>query len=143
MNYKNFIFAKDTKCAVVSKLEPWYDRSGIKIWVGFVQSLSHVCLFAAAFSMPGFSVLHYLQEFAQTHVHWVGDAIQPSPSLLLPSTFVCNVSNHQEQTYLGKWAKESWNPKGHPDTWLIKEALSFQRKEVDWETDCSGQDIVQ
>ena len=27
---------------------------------------------------PGFLVLHYLLEFAQTHVHWVSDAIQPS-----------------------------------------------------------------
>ena len=29
-------------------------------------------------SMPGSSVLHYLPEFAQTYVHWVSDAIQPS-----------------------------------------------------------------
>ena len=29
-------------------------------------------------STPGFSVLHCLPEFAQTHVHWVDDAIQPS-----------------------------------------------------------------
>ena len=29
-------------------------------------------------SMPGLPVFHYLPEFAQTHVHWVGDAIQPS-----------------------------------------------------------------
>ena len=29
-------------------------------------------------STPGFPVLHYLPEFAQTHVHWVSDAIQPS-----------------------------------------------------------------
>ena len=29
-------------------------------------------------SMPGFPVLWYLLDFAQTHVHWVGDAIQPS-----------------------------------------------------------------
>ena len=29
-------------------------------------------------SMPGFPVLHYLPKFAQTHVHWVNDAIQPS-----------------------------------------------------------------
>ena len=29
-------------------------------------------------SMPGFSILHYLLEFAQTHVHWVSDTIQPS-----------------------------------------------------------------
>ena len=27
---------------------------------------------------PGFLVLHYLSEFVQTHVYWVGDAIQPS-----------------------------------------------------------------
>ena len=32
-------------------------------------------------STPGFPVLHYLPEFAQTYVHWVGDAIQPSHSL--------------------------------------------------------------
>ena len=30
-------------------------------------------------SMPGFLVLHYLPEFAYTHVHCVDDAIQPSP----------------------------------------------------------------
>ena len=43
------------------------------------------------YSMPGFPVLHYLLEFAQTSAHWVGDAIQPShpllPLLLLPSVF--------------------------------------------------------
>ena len=29
-------------------------------------------------STPGFPVFHYLPEFAQPHVHWIGDAIQPS-----------------------------------------------------------------
>ena len=42
-------------------------------------------------SKPDFPVLHYLPEFAQTHVHWVDDAIQPShplsPLLFLPSVF--------------------------------------------------------
>ena len=33
-------------------------------------------------STPGFPVLHHLPELAQTHVHWVGDAIQPSRPLL-------------------------------------------------------------
>ena len=41
--------------------------------------------------MSGFPVLHHLLEFAQTHVHQVGDAIQPShlccPLLLLSSVF--------------------------------------------------------
>ena len=42
-------------------------------------------------STSGFTVLHYLLEFAQTHVLWVSDAIQPSHLLLPlsppPSTF--------------------------------------------------------
>ena len=37
-------------------------------------------------SMPGFPVLHCLMQFAQTHVHWVDDAIQPSHPLLPPSS---------------------------------------------------------
>ena len=37
------------------------------------------------YSMPGFPLLHYLPEFAQTHVHWVSDTIQPSHPLLTPS----------------------------------------------------------
>ena len=39
-------------------------------------------------SMPGFPILHYLLEFAQTHVHWVCDAtILCHPLLPLPSVF--------------------------------------------------------
>ena len=40
------------------------------------------------YSTPGFPVLHYLQEFAQTHVHWVSDAIHSS-CLLLPPFSSC------------------------------------------------------
>ena len=36
-------------------------------------------------SMPGSSVLHYLLEFAQIHVHWVSDDLQPSHPLSSPS----------------------------------------------------------
>ena len=36
-------------------------------------------------SMLGFLVLHCLLEFAQAHVHWIGDAIQPSHPLSSPS----------------------------------------------------------
>ena len=46
-------------------------------------------------SMPGFLVLHYLPEFAQTHVHWVADAIQPSHPLSCPSPPALNLSQHQ------------------------------------------------
>ena len=46
-------------------------------------------------SMPGFPVLHHLLEFAQTHVHWVSDAIQPFNPLLPPSPLALNLSQHQ------------------------------------------------
>ena len=44
---------------------------------------------------PGFPVLHCLPEFAQTHVHWVGDGIQPSPLLPPPSPPGLNLSQNQ------------------------------------------------
>ena len=46
-------------------------------------------------SMPGFPVLHCLLEFAQTHVHWVSDAIQPSHPLSPHSPPAHNLSHHQ------------------------------------------------
>ena len=46
-------------------------------------------------SMPDFPVLHSLPEFAQTHVHWVSDATQPSHSLSPPSPLALNLSQHQ------------------------------------------------
>ena len=45
--------------------------------------------------MPGFPVLHCLPELAQTHVHRVGDAIQPCHPLLPPSPPAFNLSQRQ------------------------------------------------
>ena len=46
-------------------------------------------------STPGLPVHHKLQEFTQTHVHRVGDAIQPSHPLSSPSPPAPNPSQHQ------------------------------------------------
>ena len=46
-------------------------------------------------SMPGLPVCHQLPEFTQTHVHQVGDAIQPSHLLSKPSPPTPNPSQHQ------------------------------------------------
>ena len=46
-------------------------------------------------STPGIHVHHQLPEFAQTHVHPVGDAIQPTYPLLSPSHPAFNLSQHQ------------------------------------------------
>ena len=61
-----------------------------------VQSLSCVTLCDPMnHSTPGFPVHHKLLEFTQTHVHRVGDAIQPSHPLLAPSPPASNPSQHQ------------------------------------------------
>ena len=59
-----------------------------------VQLLSHIQLFATPWT--GFPVLHQLPELAQTHVHWVGDAIQPSHPLSSSSSPAFNLSHHQD-----------------------------------------------
>ena len=46
-------------------------------------------------STPGFPDLHHLLKLAQTHVHEVGDAIQPSHPLLPHSPPALNLSQHQ------------------------------------------------
>ena len=52
-------------------------------------------------STPGLPVHHQPPEFTQTHIHWVGDAIQPSHPLSSPSPPAPNPSQHQG---LFQWA---------------------------------------
>ena len=62
-------------------------------------------------STPSSSVLHYLPYFAQIHVHWVSDAIQPShpllptPSFLLPSIFPSIRVFSNESALCIRWTK--------------------------------------
>ena len=55
-------------------------------------------------STPGLPVHHQLPEPTQTHVHWVGDAIQTSHPLSSPSLPALNLSQHQS---LFKWVSSS------------------------------------
>ena len=55
-------------------------------------------------STPGLPVHHQLPEFTQTHVHWVGDVIQPSHPLSSPSPPALNPSQHQS---LLQWVNSS------------------------------------
>ena len=66
--------------------------------VSSVQSLSHVPPLGDRMdcTTPGFPVYHQLPEFAQTHGHWVSDAIQPSHHpLMSPSPPAFDLSQHQ------------------------------------------------
>ena len=55
-------------------------------------------------SMPSLSVHHQLLEFTQTHIHRVGDAIQPSHPLSFPSPPAFNLAQHQG---LFQWVSSS------------------------------------
>ena len=60
-------------------------------------------------SIPGFPVLYHFTEVVQTHVHWVGDAIQPSHPLLspslLPSVFSRISVFSNESAFCIRWPK--------------------------------------
>ena len=69
---------------VTVRFRSWQRKNATAALV--VQSLSSVRLCNPTdCSTPGFLVPHHLPELAQTHVRWVGDAIQPAHPLLSPS----------------------------------------------------------
>ena len=100
------------------KVDKWKSSPGSKSNCYSVQWLSRVRLFVT--SMPGFPVCHQHPELAQTHVHWVGDAIQPSHSWLPPSPPAFNLSQHQG---LFKWVNSSHQ---------VAKVLEFQRQSFQW-----------
>ena len=59
------------------------------------SSVTQLCLTLCDPMSCSLPVHRQLREFTQTHVHWVGDAIQPSHSLSSPSPPAFNLSQHQ------------------------------------------------
>ena len=77
-------------------------------------------------STPGFPVHHQFLELTQTHVHCIGDAIQPSYPLLSPSPPAFSLSQHQG---LFQWVSSSHQ-------WPILELL-LQHQSFQWIQDWS------
>ena len=92
--------------------------------------------------MPGFPVFHHLLEFAQTHLHWVGDAIQPSHPLSSPSPPAFSVSQHQG---LFQWVSSSHQVANvlelQPQQWIFR--VDFLWDQLVWSPyrpmDCPSQ----
>ena len=74
------------KGARVRRLQPWSSCCSV------TQSRPTLCN-PMDYSTPGLPVLHHLPELTQTHVHWLGDVIQPSHPLSPPSAL--SLSQHQ------------------------------------------------
>ena len=97
----------DSLLSCNNRLKTWMPH--MEVFLGqfsSIQSLSRVPTLCDPMnrSTPGLPVHHYLPEFTQTHVHWVGDAIQPSHPLLFPFPPAPNPSQHQS---LFQWVNSS------------------------------------
>ena len=80
-------------------------------------------------SMPVLLVHHQLPKLTQTHVHWVGDAIQPSHTLASPSPPAFNLSQHQGLFQWVRWPKYwSFSFSISPSN-VYSELISFR---MDW-----------
>ena len=78
-------------------------------------------------STPGLPVHQQLLEFPQTHVHWVGDAIQPSHPLSSPSPPTFNLSQH--------WGLFKWVSSSHQAVKGLKFQLQHQSFQWIFRTD--------
>ena len=70
------------------------------------------------YSTPGLLVHHQLPELAQTHVHGVGDAVQPPHLLLSPSPPAFNLPQHQV------FSNKSALPIRRPKYWSFSFSIS-------------------
>ena len=93
----NLTFLMSTLACIYSRLAELLSKIGSRnkliSWYSVRMNTHTICCFCSVTklcltvcnpmdcSMPGFPVLHHLPEFAQTHVHWLGDAFQPSHPL--------------------------------------------------------------
>ena len=91
-------FVKTSSVIMFCKLQVFNTENFLQIWncccCSVAKSWPILCD-PIDCSTPGFLVLHYLLEFAQTHVHWINDVIPPFHPLLPPSLPVFNLSQHQ------------------------------------------------
>ena len=82
-------------------------------------------------SMPDFPVLHYLPEYVQTDVHWIGDTMQPShllsSPLLLPSIFPSIKVFSNKSALCSRWPKY-WSFSTSP----FNEYLGLISFRIDW-----------
>ena len=92
---REWMTCKPVSTSITSRY--WYlDIPSYNLGISSVQLLSHVRLCDPMNrSTPGLPVHHQLPDFTQTHVHQIGDAIQPSHPLSSPSPPALNLSQYQ------------------------------------------------
>ena len=109
VNKQNVVYLKNAYLVIKKQVSYWQTQQGGGVSKFFSQfsSVAQLCLILCSSmdcSTPGLPVHHQLPEFTQTHVHWVGDAIQLSHPLSSPSLPNFNLSQNQG---LFKWVTTS------------------------------------
>ena len=95
----------------------WWDLSYESVQFSLVAQSYRTLCDPMDCSTPGLPVHHQLPEITQTHVHWVGDVIQPSHPLSSRSPPAFDLSQHQG---LFKWVTSSHQ---------VAKVLEFQQLE--------------
>ena len=105
LSFNEFVVVVQSPSCVQRFATPWTAarQVSLSLQFGSVQSCLTLCN-PMNCSIPGLLVHHQLPEFTQTHVHQVGDAIQPSHPLSSPSPPAPNSSQHQS---LFQWVNSS------------------------------------
>ena len=114
-SHSTFLFSLMSPLSIDLEIETEIEREiNISYWFCFsgepwltLSSVAQLCPTLCSpmdCSIPGSPVYHQLPELAQTHAHWVSDAIQPSHPLLSPSPPAFSLSQHQG---LFQWVSSS------------------------------------
>ena len=98
--------------AVFWNYPTWCSKNFLDLWFGVWYSVQFSSFAQSCLTLwdpmdcntPGLPVHHQLPGFTQSHVHWIGDAIQPSHPLSSPSSPSFNLPQHQD---LFKWVSSS------------------------------------
>ena len=112
----------------VIKLWPplWNEECFVK-WFSSVAQLCPTLFDPMDCSTPGIHVHHQPPELTQTHVHWVGDAIQPAHPLSSPSPPALNLSQHQ--------GVFQWDSSSHQEAKVLELQLQHQSFQLTPRTD--------
>ena len=112
-----------------TKTEIWISGAGSVQFSSVTQLCPTLCN-PMNHSTPGLCVHHQLPESTQTHVHWVGDAIQPFHPLSSPSPPAFNLSQHQG---LFQWVSSSHQ---------VAKVLEFQLQHQSFQKSCFRTEIT-
>ena len=98
-------------------------------------------------STPGFSVPHHLPEFAQVHVHCIGDAIQPSHPLMSTSFSALNLLQHNLKasvssnvTRVNSWTRSQ---RECAISFVLKKKRASEDETAGWHHRCNGHELGQ